>query len=708
MTITDNSSSRIDLVIGGFFGVNITDGGWSTASAIHAFEMALDHVNSDPNVLTNYKLKYVWRDSKCESGVAIRAMLDLINTPPHKIVFLGPGCSIATKPIAEAASYWQAVQIGYSTSSPSLSNKEKYPLYFRTSTSEIIENPARVALLKHFKWKRVALIVQQADIFELTVDDFIPMLRESNITVIATETFQNDPSSSVKYLLKKRDARIIIGLMYDGMYRKAMCTAYREQLYGSRYVWIIVGWYQDDWWTVKDVECEGKQLKEAATNVIETRPILLSTSRESTISGKTPRQLNSEYETRLGRLNISHHFSASFTYDAAWSIALMLNKSIPLLREKNKTLEGMDYGDADGAQMMRDILFRTDFWGMSGRVSFDKDGNRQSLIQITQNKRGMKHVVAQFDVRDRTLTLYNESFVWEGGRVPADAVTIIQKMSQESIYVTVVFWVLCSCGIIFCLCCLILNFIYQRNSFIRMSFPNFNNVSVMGCILFYFELFLSAYSNSIFATHNSSLCYINVCLLCSGFTLLYGGMFLKTWRVYRIRNEVAKLSTTGLLLRIGVGCLVDVIILSCWAVVDPMTIQHIVINKKIRNDDDDVIEELMINSCTCNSPKTWVMLICCLKGILLTFGVFLSWETRNVHCLQPNDSKNTGLAVYNVFMFSCLALVVMFVETYPPIEMLIERTIVFVGTTCTICLLFLPKIVYILKNSPAQVVTELK
>ena len=105
-----------------------------------------------------------------------------------------------------------------------------------------------------------------------------------------------------------------------------------------------------------------------------------------------------------------------------------------------------------------------------------------------------------------------------------------------------------------------------------------------------------------------------------------------------------------------------------------------------------MIEELMINSCTCSSPKTWVMLICCLKGIVLTFGVFLSWETRNVHCLQPNDSRNTGLAVYNVFMFSCLALVVMFVETYPPIEMLIERTIVFVGTTSTICLLFLPKV----------------
>ena len=34
------------------------------------------------------------------------------------------------------------------------------------------------------------------------------------------------------------------------------------------------------------MDCEGKQLKKAATNVIETRPISLSMSRESTISGK--------------------------------------------------------------------------------------------------------------------------------------------------------------------------------------------------------------------------------------------------------------------------------------------------------------------------------------------------------------------------------------------------------------------------------------
>ena len=59
------------------------------------------------------------------------------------------------------------------------------------------------------------------------------------------------------------------------------------QLNGSKYVWITDGsWYGDEWRKVRDVDCEGNQLKEDPSYLIETRPLLLSTSRESTISGK--------------------------------------------------------------------------------------------------------------------------------------------------------------------------------------------------------------------------------------------------------------------------------------------------------------------------------------------------------------------------------------------------------------------------------------
>ena len=61
---SENSTCKIDLYIGGFFGKNIKAGAWSSAALIPILEMALDHVNNDSNILVDYQLKYVWRDSK--------------------------------------------------------------------------------------------------------------------------------------------------------------------------------------------------------------------------------------------------------------------------------------------------------------------------------------------------------------------------------------------------------------------------------------------------------------------------------------------------------------------------------------------------------------------------------------------------------------------------------------------------------------------
>ena len=45
--------------------------------------------------------------------------------------------------------------------------------------------------------------------------------------------------------------------------------------------------------------------------------------------------------------------------------------------------------------------------------------------------------------------------------------------------------------------------------FIRMSSPKFNNITVVGCLLCYAEVLVSAYSSSASATHDSSLCYVS-------------------------------------------------------------------------------------------------------------------------------------------------------------------------------------------------------
>ena len=46
--------------------------------------------------------------------------------------------------------------------------------------------------------------------------------------------------------------------------------------------------------------------------------------------------------------------------------------------------------------------------------------------------------------------------------------------------------------------------------FIIMSFPNFNDITVIGCLLSYIEMFISAYANSDYAEHDISLCYVGM------------------------------------------------------------------------------------------------------------------------------------------------------------------------------------------------------
>ena len=48
-----------------------------------------------------------------------------------------------------------------------LSDKSKYPLLFRTCSAESFGNPSRIAVMKHFNWKRVATIVQDEGVFTM-------------------------------------------------------------------------------------------------------------------------------------------------------------------------------------------------------------------------------------------------------------------------------------------------------------------------------------------------------------------------------------------------------------------------------------------------------------------------------------------------------------------------------------------------------------
>lgn len=101
---------------------------------------------------------------KCDPGLGATVLYDLIYEPPTKLLILG-GCSIVCSTIAETAKMYNLIVVGYGSSSPALSNRDRFPTFFRTHPSATIHNPTRIKLFQKFGWKKIAIILEAEEVF---------------------------------------------------------------------------------------------------------------------------------------------------------------------------------------------------------------------------------------------------------------------------------------------------------------------------------------------------------------------------------------------------------------------------------------------------------------------------------------------------------------------------------------------------------------
>lgn len=57
-------------------------------------------------------------------------------------------------------------------------------------------------------------------------------------------------------------------------------------MYGKQYVWFLIGWYEDDWYTFMDKghNCTVQQMKEAVEGHLTTEALMLNQGSEPTLS----------------------------------------------------------------------------------------------------------------------------------------------------------------------------------------------------------------------------------------------------------------------------------------------------------------------------------------------------------------------------------------------------------------------------------------
>lgn len=106
-----------------------------------------------------------------------------------------------------------------------------------------------------------------------------------NITVLETQSFVSDVREALKKL-REKDVRIILGNFNEYWARKVFCEAYRLEMYGRSYQWLIMGTYSRNWWnSTYDTECSPDDLQKALDATILTDLLPLSTTGDITVSG---------------------------------------------------------------------------------------------------------------------------------------------------------------------------------------------------------------------------------------------------------------------------------------------------------------------------------------------------------------------------------------------------------------------------------------
>ena len=210
---------------------------------------------------------------------------------------------------------------------------------------------------------------------------------------------------------------------------------------------------------------------------------------------------------------------------------------------------------------------------------------------------------------------------------------------STSVVVSSLVWWLASLGLLLTLLAVAFYVRHFRHPVVRSSSPLFALGGVAGCLC----LFLAALV--LILPPTDSTCNAVSWLWNIGFTLSFGPLFAKTWRIWRIfgrrKLSVIKIPNAKLSIMVAGQLLVDIVLMAVWQALSPL---QPYLQTEVT--DDGVVHEY--TQCgVAGTGAVMFAIVCVVKGLLLLFGAMMAFSTRHVTG-KFNESSAIALAIYNV------------------------------------------------------------
>ncbi|XP_077050158.1 extracellular calcium-sensing receptor-like isoform X1 [Siphateles boraxobius] len=165
---------------------------------------AINEINNNPNLLPNITLGYQIYDNCLRLGVAFRGATALISGteetvsdlnckgPPPVIGIIGDPGSTHSIAISSVLGLFRLPMVSYYATCSCLSDRKKYPSFFRTIPSDAFQVWAMIQILRHFGWTWVGLLYSDDDYGINAGQSFYQDMQEFGGCVAFSEILPND------------------------------------------------------------------------------------------------------------------------------------------------------------------------------------------------------------------------------------------------------------------------------------------------------------------------------------------------------------------------------------------------------------------------------------------------------------------------------------------------------------------------------------
>ena len=682
-----------------------------------AAQLAVELINNRSDILTGYNIELIAGDSGCDAATkTITAFVNHVLHSGKQIVgIVGPGCSASGLTLSplNARDPLSLVNV-HIAGSLILFNRTKYPNSFGTLDSTQVFVKASFALMEKNKWTRVAAFYDESRPFYystlLTIQDQIAPINVSAFAVY---------SSHVPFdALKQAKMRIIFLLVGPDLLGKILCLAYQKGMMYPDYQWIVVSRTLEEATPAVNFSYAGKLYsctKEEMYAAVQGSLIIhyrLSPINQSKVtdSGLTYKEFLQRYNERVYAYNKYHPqnviapsvWAASY-FDAVWSLALALNKSIDTLYGMGKSLSDYHYGQHRVTEIIRNQFLELDFEGASGKISYNwESGSVLRIVDIYQINNGSITLAAYFN-GSQVMSIGVANFIDD---------TFPNETNFTSVPTALWIGFLCLAGLIllFFVVTHILTIAYRKHPSVKASSPKLTHIVFIGCYLLIAALvvFIVKWGYIQDDIYCRLVATVHFCSLL-GYTCIFSTVFGKVWRIYRIfvhfHNPGKLISDWVLMTFVFLSVAMEFVPIVTWNVIYRNSSEPVIQHQKFPSEQNNTITDIVVRCRPFQGSNyyIWIAVLLTYNGIIMFASCMLAILT---HCygVPQHDfkEKHVIILVYALTVILPLGLGLYYVLPVNPTNVLAEFFVMCVLLTTAVslsllCLVF-PPVFKVLKN----------